>query len=103
MLKPGSRWKSAVCSAEAVLIRVPKEGGVPQCGGVDMIPFEGTDGSPTGAQLTSGFDGGCALGKRYRSETSGIELLCTKAGEGTLGFAGEVLRLVEAKKLPSSD
>lgn len=103
MLKPGSRWKSAVCSAEAVLIRVPKADGVPQCGGVDMIPLEESEGSSAGAQMVSGFDAGCALGKRYRSEASGIELLCSKAGEGSLGFGGEVLQLVEAKKLPSSD
>lgn len=100
MIKPGSRWKSVVCSAEAVLIRVPKQAGMPQCGGVDMVPLEEI---PPSGQMISGFDGGCATGKRYRSEKFGIELLCTKAGNGALGFSGETLQLIEAKTLPSSD
>jgi hypothetical protein len=68
-----------------------------------MMPLEGSGGSPASGQMANGFDAGCALGKRYRSEANGIELLCTKAGAGSLGFAGEVLQLVDAKKLPSSD
>ena len=34
---------------------------------------------------------------------SGIELLCTKAGEGSLSLDGAPLPLKEAKPLPSSD
>lgn len=100
MLKPGSRWKSQVCTAEAVLVRPPKADGMPQCGGVDMAPMDGTVQSAT---AVAGFDAGCAVGKRYRSEEHGMEMLCTKAGTGSLGFAGSALDLVEAKKLPSSD
>jgi hypothetical protein len=100
MIKPGSRWKSRVCSAEAVLVRPPSSDGVPQCGGVDMVP-SGADAAP--AEIVAGHDGGCAVGKRYRSDAAGIELLCTKAGVGSLGFGGEALVPVEAKKLPSSD
>lgn len=100
MIKPGSRWKSTVCSAEAVVVRVPSQDGAPQCGGIDMVPL---DREATVGEMASGFDTGCAVGKRYRSDKLGIELLCTKAGKGTLGFAGEALQLVEAKKLPSSD
>lgn len=100
MLKPGSRWKSQVCTAEAVLVRPPKADGVPQCGGIDMVPI---DGEVTVATALAGFDGGCAVGKRYRSEEHAVELLCTKAGTGSLGFADTALDLVEAKKLPSSD
>lgn len=101
MLKPGSRWKSRVCSAEAVIVRSPKLEGVPQCGGADMSPLGETTGAP--ADIAAGLDGGCALGKRYQSTASGIELLCTKAGRGTLGFLGEPLTIVETKKLPASD
>ncbi len=100
MLKPGSRWKSQVCTAEAVLVRPPKGDGVPQCGGIDMVPM---DGEVTASTALAGFDGGCLVGKRYRGEALGMEMLCTKAGTGSLGFGGEALELVEAKKLPSSD
>ncbi len=100
MIKPGSRWKSRVCTAEAVLVRPPKCEGLPQCGGVDMVP-NGEDAQP--AEIVAGLEGGCTVGKRYRSEATGVEMLCTKAGTGSLGFGGEALDPVEAKKLPSSD
>ena len=35
---PGSRWKSAVCDTEAVVVRPASTGAVPECGGVAMIP-----------------------------------------------------------------
>lgn len=99
MIKPGSRWKSGVGDAEAVVIRAPKTDGVPQCGGVDMSPF----GQPIeAAPVVAGFEAPCQAGKRYHS-SDGIELLCTKGGSGTLGFDGAALELVETKKLPASD
>ncbi|WP_187972538.1 hypothetical protein [Aquibium microcysteis] len=99
-MKPGSRWKSRVCDAEAVVVRPARAGGLPQCGGVDMAPL----GEPAEtAELRPGFDGGCIVGKRYRDEAVGIELLCTKAGAGSLGFGDTRLAMVEAKQLPSSD
>lgn len=101
MIKPGSRWKSAVCDAEAVVVRPPSQPGVPQCGGVDMVPLG--EALPAGSAVADGFGDGCQIGKRYKSEGAGIELLCTKAGAGSLGFGGEVLELVETKKLPASD
>jgi hypothetical protein len=100
MIKPGSRWKSAVCEAEVVVVRLPSRAGLPQCGGVDMVPL---DQHTVTVAIISGFDSGCAVGKRYRAADSGIELLCTKAGRGTLGFDGSTLVPVEAKQLPSSD
>jgi hypothetical protein len=100
MIKPGSRWKSRVCSAEIAIIRAPKAEGVPQCGGVDMV-LRGTAVEP--ATMEAGFAGGCETGKRYRSEAVGLELLCTAGGEGALGFGGVALTLLETKKLPASD
>ena len=100
MIKPGSRWKSTVCSAEAVVVRAPKSAGNPQCGGIDMIP---TGQAFTPGVALPGFDQPCLIGKRYKSESSGLEVLCTKAGQGSLGFCGEILTLVETKKLPASD
>lgn len=102
MMKPGSRWKSVVCTAEAVVVRPPKSEGVPQCGGLDMVPLDQAD-APQGGAIVDGFDGACQVGKRYRGEAAGIEMLCTKAGNGAIGFAGEAPAVIEAKKLPSSD
>lgn len=46
---------------------------------------------------------GTLLGKRYTDVATGIEVLCTKAGTGTLSLDGRPLDLKEAKPLPSSD
>ena len=43
------------------------------------------------------------VGKRYANEEIGLEVLCTKAGTGTLTVNGEVLLPKEAKPLPASD
>jgi hypothetical protein len=47
--------------------------------------------------------GGSLLGKRYADEDLGLELLCMKAGEGTLAVDGTAIPLRDAKPLPSSD
>jgi hypothetical protein len=41
------------------------------------------------------------LGKRYGAE--GLEILCTKPGQGTLSIGDEPLPVLEPKKLPASD
>ena len=46
---------------------------------------------------------GFLLGKRYESESTGITLLCTKPGSGTLSVDGENFKIMVPKKLPSSD
>ena len=46
---------------------------------------------------------GTALGKRYVNADESLEILCTKAGEGSLGANGTLLSLKEAKPLPASD
>lgn len=53
--------------------------------------------------LDPAFSEGTQLGKRYVDESSGLELLCTKAGAGTLAIAAKRLSLKTAKPLPSSD
>lgn len=99
-LRPGSRWRSVVCEAEAVVVRPPLSTGVPQCGGHDMVPL---GEAVEFRAVVPGFAAGCLLGKRYRDEPDGIELLCTKAGEGTLGFDGVPLAVVGTRQLPSTD
>jgi hypothetical protein len=44
-----------------------------------------------------------ALGKRYMCEKCGTEVLCNKAGSGSLDCCDSEMKLKEAKPLPSSD
>ena len=99
-LKPGSRWKSAVCSAECVVVRPPKSAGVLGCGGAPVVSLDGTS---SGGDIEPAFSSGVLIGKRYVDEASGIEVLGTKHGQGSLSFDGRALVLKEAKPLPASD
>jgi hypothetical protein len=47
--------------------------------------------------------GGTQIGKRYVDDGDTIQLLCTKAGQGTLALDGSPLQLQAAKPLPASD
>ena len=53
--------------------------------------------------LDPSFAEGSLIGKRFADADSGLELLVTKAGAGTLTLDGVALPLKEAKPLPSSD
>ena len=98
--KTGARLKSSVDTTEAVVVRLPSSG-VIACGGAAMIPFNET--SPEGGTVDPTFASGSVMGKRYFDEESGLEMLCTKSGEGALSIDGRPLALREAKALPSSD
>jgi hypothetical protein len=43
------------------------------------------------------------IGKRFADSESGLELLVTKAGEGSLAVDGITIPLKVAKPLPASD
>ena len=43
------------------------------------------------------------LGKRFRCETCGTEVLCTKAAEGNPICCNQEMKIQEPKPLPSSD
>jgi hypothetical protein len=100
-LTVGSRWKSSVCETEVVVVRAPAGDQVLGCGGAEMVPH-GSDAAHTGVPDPELW-GGTLLGKRYGDDSSGIELLCTKPGAGTLTLDGEPLPVKGAKPLPSSD
>lgn len=99
-LKPGSRWASAVDDTEVIVVKPGTEGLTLECGGHPMIPG-GTE-KPAGSAPSADRAGGTAVGKRFAHE-SGLELLCTKAGSGTLSVDGVVVPLKDSKPLPSSD
>jgi hypothetical protein len=99
-LTAGSRLRGQADTTEVVVVRAP-EGDIDlRCGGHPMIAL----GSEANGSLTveDGFAEGTKLGKRYVDD-SGLELLCTKPGEGSLSVGDVVLGLKEAKPLPSSD
>lgn len=98
-VKPGQKLASAVCTAEVMVIKASADMEI-TCGGVAMSADAG-EKNPDAAD--SNQMGGSQIGKRYVNEDQSLELLCVKAGEGSLGCGGEALVIKEAKKLPSSD
>lgn len=96
-MKPGSKLKSAVCDTEVMVIK-GTEGSV-ECGGAPMVQERSGEGSEPSAD----FSGGTQMGKRYVNEGGSVELLCVKAGKGSLSLDGAALAIKEAKSLPSSD
>ncbi len=100
-LKPGSRWKSAVCDGEFVVVRPPKTSGELTCGGAPVVPHSAE--KPAGGAPSADASGGTQLGKRYTDEESGVVILASKGGAGSLAIDGRALVLQEAKKLPASD
>ena len=100
-LKPGSRWRSTVCDTELVVVKPPKTEVTLECGGYQVIPH--AEARPEGKAIAEDFAGGSQAGKRYADEETGLEVLCTKAGQGTLTIGGRPIGAKEAKKLPASD
>jgi hypothetical protein len=100
-LTPGSRWRSAVCETEVIVVRLAVDDVDLRCGGQPMAPLG--EEPPDGLALEPALAEGTALGKRYTDGTGDLELLCTKPGAGSLSIGNELLVLKEAKPLPSSD
>jgi len=100
-LKPGSRWKSAVCDAEVVVVRASAQATALECGGHPMAAHGGE--KPAGLILDPSRAEGIQVGKRYVDEDTGTEVLCSKAGAGSLSMEGRALQLRAAKQLPASD
>jgi hypothetical protein len=100
-LKPGSRWRSAVDETEVIAVRAGSDPIDLRCGGQPMVPIDAKRGD--GASPDPMHSDGTQLGKRYADEELGLEVLCTKAGDGSLSIGDEPLLLKDAKPLPSSD
>ena len=100
-LKPGSRWKSVVCSTEVVVVRPPKGPVTLECGGYPMTALGGVENPAL--TLSSDHSNGTTVGKRYQDPVSGLEVLGSKAGKGSVSAGGVPLPPKEAKPLPASD
>lgn len=96
----GTRLRSVVCTTEVIVVRATAGDVDVRCGGLGMVPID--QQTPAGS-LDPAHSGGTGLGKRYVDSDGALELLCTKAGEGSLAVGDEPMVLKEAKPLPSSD
>ena len=99
-LKAGARLKSQVDETQVIVVRAPQGDVELSCGGAPMVAL---DADGPGGELDPAWAGGTQLGKRYADEDAGIEVLCTKAGKGSLALNGAPLGLKQAKPLPASD
>ncbi len=90
-----------MCNAEVVVVRPPKTPGVLECGGAPMTAL-GAE-RPEGLTIAPDRAEGVNVGKRYVDEETGIEVLGSKPGEGSLSIDGRPLQRKEAKALPASD
>jgi hypothetical protein len=98
--KVGQTLTSTVDATTVVVVRWPDADVELSCGGAAMV--EGKTVEPNGSPDPA-LSAGTLLGKRYADDEVGVELLCTKAGTGTLTLNGVALPIKAAKPLPASD
>ena len=99
-LKAGTRLRSATDACEIVVVKAPADPVDLRCGG---HPFLAIDAEAAPQSIEAGFDQGTQLGKRYADDELGLEVLCTKAGEGSISVGETILAVKGAKALPASD
>lgn len=100
-LTAGVRLRSAVCPTEVVVVKPPSSEVDLRCGGIAIVGIDAV--LRDAAVPQEGFSDGTQLGKRYMHNESGLELLCTKAGQGSLSVGKVLLSTQQAKTLPASD
>lgn len=98
--RAGQQLVSAVDNTAVIIIRAPAAECTLTCGGVAMA----SAGEPVArAEPDPSLMSGTQIGKRYVDEADTIQVLCTKAGDGTLALDGKPLVIQAAKPLPASD
>lgn len=100
-LKPGARLRGVADSTEIIVVKAPGEDIDLRCGGRPVVPLDNSESS--GQSLDPTHSRGTQVGKRYADADVGLEVLCTKAGEGSLAVGDEPLEFKDAKPLPSSN
>jgi hypothetical protein len=98
-LKVGERLACGDCGVQVIVVRTAAGDVDVTCDGRALDGIDGAAASKGAADAAAGTQ----LGKRYVDEKSGLELLCTSSGAGTLEAAGAPMQLKAAKVLPSSD
>jgi hypothetical protein len=99
-LKPGSRLRSRVSDAEFVVIRTSNTDEVFTAGGIETVAL---DSDAQRVESVGADSDEALLGKRYVDDLDTFEVLCTKAGVGTLAIDNRPLHPKTSKPLPSSD
>jgi hypothetical protein len=100
-LRPGSRWRSAVCESEVIVVRPPAEPVLLCIGGTPVLAA-GTS-RQVGGTPADGLAGGTRIGARYADQESGLEVLCTRSGTGAITVAGRPATRMAPRPLPASD
>ncbi|WP_163506520.1 hypothetical protein [Fodinicola acaciae] len=98
----GQTLASTVDTTAVIVVRAPDDDLAITCGGAPMVDPRGPEAGIAG-RADPAQQGGALLGKRYADNELGLELLCTKPGQGTLAVNGVPLPLKPAKPLPASD
>jgi hypothetical protein len=99
-IETGMRLRSVVSSTEVIVVRAPSDVVELTCGSVAMVHI----GKPApSVDADADLEGQSLLGKRYLDELCGIELLCTRGGQGVLACDGRMRTVQKTKPLPSSD
>ncbi|MFN2539873.1 MAG: hypothetical protein ABR549_17210 [Mycobacteriales bacterium] len=102
-LRAGMTLSSTVDATTVVVVRAPAAEVTITCGGAEMVDAKSDAAKAKDGTADPAQQGGALLGKRYADEELGLELLCSKGGEGTLAVNGSALLLKDAKALPASD
>lgn len=100
VLKVGGRLKSDTCNGEVMVVVAPTDEVEITCGGQPMID---SSADSSGAAINPDHAVGIAIGKRYVTEAGDVELLCVKAGEGSLAVNGALMLQKDTKQLPKTD
>jgi hypothetical protein len=98
----GTTLVSTTDATAVIVVRWGGAGADVTCGGAPMVDARGPEAGAT-QQPDPAQQDGTLLGKRYADEELGVEVLCTKAGSGTLAVDGRPLAIKTAKPLPASD
>jgi hypothetical protein len=101
-VKPGDRLRGSADQTEIVVVRAPNTDVDLRCGGLPVVALDVERASGAAAPAPA-HTAGTTIGKRYTDTTSGLEVLCTKAGAGSLSLGDVPLALKDAKPLPGSD
>ena len=98
-LRAGARFQSTVCATKVIVVK----GAGPAeltCGGAPMVSAGSAERA---GEPSTDASQGTLLGKRYGDPDETVEVLCTKAGPGSLALDGVPLAVKVTKPLPASD
>ncbi|MDX2545029.1 hypothetical protein ACOT81_06430 [Streptomyces sp. WI04-05B] len=99
----GQMLVSTVDTTAVIVVRCSDQEVEITCGGAALAEAAGPGGPVATGTPDPDLMGGAVLGKRYADEEAGLELLCTKQGQGTLAVNGVPLPMKSPKPLPASD